>query len=158
MYNNCGGSAHAIASSLGCTIEEAEAIAHAYLDGFPGIAKFKKEGSKFVRENGYVLMCKYTGHKMYWWDHKEWLERQESFTKEFWDRYKAYHKGTGDDIAKEVSQHFKAASKWDRMALNSVTQGTGSCILKLAMINFFNYIVNNNLFGIVKIVALVHDK
>ena len=30
------------------------------------------------------------------------------------------------------------------MALNSVTQGTGSCILKLAMINFFNYIVNNN--------------
>lgn len=60
-----GGTAYAIASSLGCPIEEAEIIAKNYNEGFPGIADFKKRGSKFVKQNGYVLLCKYTGHKMY---------------------------------------------------------------------------------------------
>lgn len=153
-----GGSAMAIAQSLGCPLEEAEVIADSYLKGFPGIAKFKSEGSKAVKKNGYVLMCKYTGHKMYWWDHNKWLERQKSFTPEFWDEYKAYHKGTNDIVAQEVREHFQAASKWDRMALNAPTQSTGSIILKDAMTAFFNYIVDNNLFDKVKIVALVHDE
>ena len=153
-----GGSARAIAQSLGCSLEEAEEIAKAYLDGFPGIAKFKAEGSKAVREKGYVLMCKYTGHKMYWWDHDKWLQRQKTFTQEFWEEYRNKHKGTGDAIAMEVREHFQAASKWDRMALNAPTQNTGICILKSAMTDFFNWIVDNNLFNIVKIVALVHDE
>lgn len=153
-----GGSARAIAQSLGCSLEEAEEIAKAYLDGFPGIAKFKSEGSKAVREKGYVLMCKYTGHKMYWWDHDKWLQRQKTFTQEFWEEYRNKHKGTGDAIAMEVREHFQAASKWDRMALNAPTQNTGICILKSAMADFFNWIVDNNLFSIVKIVALVHDE
>lgn len=118
-----GGSAQAIMSSLGCSLEEAEEIADAYWKGFSGIAKFKSEGSKSVRKNGYVLMCKYTGHKMYWWDHEVWLNRQKSFTPEFWEIYRSKHKGTGDKIALEVKEHFQAAAKWDRMALNSVTQG-----------------------------------
>lgn len=153
-----GGSARAIASSLGCSLEEAEDIAAAYLNGFPGIAKFKADGSKAVRQKGYVLMCKYTGHKMYWWDHQVWLDRQKSFTQEFWEEYRTKHKDTGDTIALSVREHFQAASKWDRMALNSPTQGTGIVILKSAMTDFFNYIVDNGLFNKVKIVALVHDE
>lgn len=153
-----GGSARAIASSLGCSLEEAEDIAAAYLNGFPGIAKFKADGSKAVRQKGYVLMCKYTGHKMYWWDHQVWLDRQKSFTQEFWEEYRNKHKDTGDSIALSVREHFQAASKWDRMALNSPTQGTGIVILKSAMTDFFNYIVDNGLFNKVKIVALVHDE
>ena len=153
-----GGSARAIASSLGCSLEEAEDIAAAYLNGFPGIAKFKADGSKAVRQKGYVLMCKYTGHKMYWWDHQVWLDRQKSFTQEFWEEYRTKHKDTGDAIALSVREHFQAASKWDRMALNSPTQGTGIVILKSAMTDFFNYIVDKELFNRVKIVALVHDE
>lgn len=153
-----GGSPMAIASSLGCPMEEAEEIAEAYWKAFSGIAKFKAEGSKAVRSKGYVLMCKYTGHKMYWWDHNKWLERQKSFTQSFWEEYRNYHKGTNDDIATMVREHFQSASKWDRMALNSVTQGTGIICLKTAMTEFFNWIVDNNYFNKVLIVALVHDE
>lgn len=153
-----GGSEYAIMGTMGCSLEEAQAFKDAYAKGFPGIAKFKQKGSKFVRDNGYILMCKFSGHKMYWWDHKEWLERQKSFTQEFWEDYRTNHKGTGDYIAQEVSMHFKAASKWDRLALNSVTQGSGSVILKIAITNFFNWIVDNNLFKQVEISALVHDE
>ena len=95
---------------------------------------------------------------MYWWDHDDWLKRQQSFTQEFWEEYRTKHKGTNDTIAKEVSMHFKAASKWDRMALNSVTQGSGIVILKIAMKNFFDWIVDNGYFGKVELSALVHDE
>lgn len=153
-----GGSAQAIAQVLGCPLEEAETIAKAYLDGFPGIAKFKSEGAKAVKEKGYVLMCKHTGHKMYWWDHAEWKQRQESFTKEFWEDYRDNHKNTSSSVAKKVRSHFQASGKWNRMALNAPTQNTGICILKSAMTDFFNWIVDNNYFNTVKIVALVHDE
>lgn len=153
-----GGSPFAIQGSLGCSIEEAEQIADDYWKGFKGIADFKSKGAKFVRQNGYVLMCQYSGHKMYWWDFNDWLKRQESFDADFWDEYREKHKGTGDAIAHMVSSHFKAASKWDRMALNAPTQGSGIVILKIAMTNFFNWIVDKGYFGKVEIAALVHDE
>ena len=153
-----GGSAYGLATQLAISEEEAQKYVDSYYNKFKGIADFKAKGSRFVRENGYIVMCKYSGHKMYWWDHKEWLERQKSYTPEFWEDYKLHHKGTGDYIAEEVSMHFRAASKWDRMALNAPTQGSGSIILKIAMTMFFNWIVDNGYFKVIEIAALVHDE
>ena len=153
-----GGSAFGLATQLAIPEETAQKYVDSYYNKFKGIADFKKKGSEFVRKNGYILMCKYSGHKMYWWDHQEWLKRQESFTQQFWDEYRTKHKGTGDYIAQEVSMHFRAASKWDRMALNGPTQGSGIVILKMAMTDFFNWIVDNGYFGVVELSALVHDE
>ena len=153
-----GGGYMAISQTLGISQEEAMEIENNYYKMFQGISAFKAVGSKYVRANGHVVMCQATGHKMYWWDHDKWVERQKSFTQEFWEVYRTKHKGTGDAIAQEVKQHFQAAAKWDRMALNSVTQGTGIIILKSAMTDLFRWILDNNYFGIVKIVALVHDE
>lgn len=153
-----GAAAPTIAQSANCSVEQAQEYIDRLDKGFTGISRFAIEGSKFVRKNGYVLINKYTGHKMYWWDHNKWLERQKSFTPEFWDEYKIKHKGTNDAIAQEVREHFQAASKWDRMARNAPTQGSGACITKLACTNFFNWIIDNGLFNKVKIVAIVHDE
>lgn len=153
-----GGTDYAIQNAMSCSLEEAHEIGENYRQGFKGIARFKDKGSKFVRSHGYVVMCQITGHKMYWWDWNKWRREQQSYTQEFWDEYRQYHKGTGDEIAQEVSKHFRAASKWDRMALNAPTQGSGIIILKTAMVNFFHWIIQNNLFGIIKIVDLVHDE
>lgn len=153
-----GGSEFSIMGSMGCSIEEARAFKEAYDKGFPGITAFKQKGSKFVRQNGYVLICQATGHKMYWWDWEKWKEEQESFTEQFWEEYRQFHKGTNDEIAQMVSRHFKIGSKWDRMALNSPTQGTGSIILKDAVTQLFNWVIDNNLFGKIKFCAFVHDE
>lgn len=95
---------------------------------------------------------------MFWWDHQKWLDRQKSFTSDFWEEYRNYHKGTGDLVAQEVKEHFQAASKWDRMALNAPTQGTLIIIVKDATTRFFNWIVDNGLFGKVKLCNIVHDE
>jgi DNA polymerase I-like protein with 3'-5' exonuclease and polymerase domains len=164
-----GGSSKAISDSLGCTTEEADVFSKAYDEGFKGVTAFAKEGSKNVRKNGYVLICEHTGHKMWWWDHKEWLNRQKNvFTSEFWDKYReikaewnSITHSPYDTPPKEISlvrYHFAAASKWDRMALNAPTQGSGIIILKDAMTQLFNYIVDNNYFNVIKLCDLVHDE
>lgn len=153
-----GAAAPTIAKSANCSIEQAQIYIDNLDKGFKGISAFAREGSRFVRQNGYVLINKFTGHKMYWWDHNKWLQRQKSFTQEFWEEYRNKHKGTGDAIATEVREHFQAASKWDRMARNAPTQGSGACITKLACIKLYDWILNHNLFNIVKLTAIVHDE
>ena len=153
-----GGSEFAIQNAMGCSIKEATEFRDSYAKGFPGIAKFKQEGSKNVRTKGYVVLCPTTGHKTYWWDNDLWKERQASFTKDFWENYSINHKGTGDDIAQMVSTHFKAASKWDRKSLNSPTQGLGAIILKESQIRIFNWIVDNGYFSKILLCNLTHDE
>ena len=118
-----GSDGTAVAPQLSISVEEARQLVNNLLKGMTGLANFKRIGSKNVRKLGYVEAHPLTGHKCYWWDHQKWLERQASFTSEFWDNYKMYHKGTESAVAKEVKEHFQAASKWDRMALNIPTQG-----------------------------------
>lgn len=145
-------------NALGCSKEEAMQIIKNYEEGFKGTAEFAKRGEKELKQKGYVLINPITGHKMWWWDFEVWKKRQESFNKEFWDNYKLYHKGTGDEIDREVKMHFKAGSKWNRMVRNAPTQGTGSCILKRAMSRFFKYIIEQKLFNKVKFCTFVHDE
>lgn len=155
-----GGSAFAIAGSLGCSMEEAQKFSDYYDQGFSGVTNYKKKGSRFVRENGYVLMCEHTGHKMYWYDHEEWKQRQAKYQSSdwSWDNYRQKHKGTGDWVEQQVKMHFKAAAKWDRMALNGPTQGSGACIIKESACMLFDWIMQNNLFEKVNLCALVHDE
>lgn len=153
-----GAAAHTISQAANCSEEQAQAYIDALDKEFTGVSSFAKKGSKFVREHGYILICPYTGHKMYWWDWKEWKERQASFTQEFWEDYRLHHKGTGDSVALMVREHFQAAGKYDRMARNSVTQGTGAIIMKEAITQLFRWILENNYFGIIHLCCCVHDE
>lgn len=129
-----------------------------YMKGFPGIAKFQQKQKKFVVDNGYILINPITGHKAFWWDWEYWCKVQKGYTSEFWNEYKAYHKGTGDDVAKAVSKHFKAKTKWEKNACNSPLQGTGAIIFKKFNKTLFDWIVDNGYFGIVKFCIPVHDE
>jgi hypothetical protein len=99
-----------------------------------------------------------TGHRGYWHDWEHWKEVQASYTKEFWDNYKQYHKGTGDEVARKVSKHFKAKTKWEKNACNSPLQGTGAVIFKRFNKALFDWVVDNGYFNIVKFCIPVHDE
>lgn len=143
-----GGGSRAVADALGCSIPEARKFVEAYANGFKGITKFKQKGSSFVRSHGYIVICQYTGHKLYWEDWKKWYEMEQL------DDYELYSKYPEEAIR----EHRSAAAKWDRLALNTVTQGTGIIILKTAVTMFFKWIVQNKLFNKVLICDLVHDE
>ena len=154
-----GAAAPTLASTAGCTVEEAQEVVNKLDKAFSGMTAFAKKGAAFVRNNGYIIINPQTGHRLHWWDWQQWKERQKRFNEPgFWEDFKLHHKGTGDALALEVRQHFQAASKYDRLARNVVTQGTGAIILKSSMISLFNWIVDNNYFGKVHICAAVHDE
>ena len=157
-----GGSAKSIQNSLGCSIEEAKEIANNYNEGFKGIAEFKEKGFELAKERGYVLICEKTGHRIYLQGWKEWKRMQED--ESFWEEYDAAHDTLSwnqfkeTEVYKIASEARRESSKWSRLALNSPTQGCGIIILKEAMTNFFKYIVENKLFGIVLLCNLIHDE
>lgn len=153
-----GAAAPTISQSAGCSIEEAQQYIDVLDKSFIGMSTFAKKGAQFVRNNGYIIINPITGHRLNWYDFDKWKKEQESFTPQFWEEYRLFHKGADDDIAKQVKTHFRAASKYGRLARNVVTQGTGAIIMKTALTELFNWIVNNNYFGKIHICASVHDE
>lgn len=153
-----GAAAPTISQNANCSVEQAQQYINSLEKTFTGVTEFAKKGSKFVRQNGYIVICPITGHRLIWHDHDQWLKRQKEFTPEFWENYRLYHKGTGDEVALKVKHHFQAVSKYDRLARNVVTQGTGAIIMKEALTNLFNWIIEHNLFNEVKLCAAVHDE
>lgn len=143
-----GGGAKAISESLGISSKEAKKIEEGYYNMFTGIKEFKAKGAEAVKSLGYVLICKKTGHKLYWYDFRKW-KYYESLPEE---------KFNYELSSKERSEHRRAGAKWERMALNAPTQGTGIIILKYACILFFKWIIQENLFGKVLLCDLVHDE
>lgn len=147
-----------LVQQYGMSPEKAKSIYDNYMKGFPGIAKFQAAQKKFVVDHGYILISPVTGHRSYWWDWKYWKKVQDSFNSQFWEEYRAYHKGTGDSIAKKVSTHFKAKTKYEKNACNSPLQGSGAIIFKIFCKMLFDWVVDNNYFGVIKFCIPVHDE
>ena len=154
-----GSDGTAIAPQLKISKEEARQLVINLLNGMTGLKSFKEKGSKFVLNNGYVNILPQTGHRGYWWNWKHWKEVQKSYTPEFWENYKLYHRGTGDEVCKEIKEHFQDKSKWcDRMSLNLPTQGGGAVVLKEAMINLYKWVINNGYWGKILFCNFTHDE
>ena len=147
-----------LVQQYGMSPEKAKSIYDNYMKGFPGIAKFQAAQKKFVVDHGYILISPVTGHRSYWWDWKYWKKVQSSFDSQFWEEYRAYHKGTGDSIAKKVSIHFKAKTKYEKNACNSPLQGSGAIIFKIFCKMLFDWVVDNGYFNIIKFCIPVHDE
>ena len=153
-----GGNDSTLVSQYGMSMEKAKSIYDNYMKGFPGIAKFQNYQKNFVVKNGYILISPITGHRAFWWDWEYWKQVQSSYTPEFWDEYKLYHKGTGDTIAKKVSTHFKAKTKWEKNACNSPLQGCGAILFKVFNRMLFNWVLEKGYFNKVKFCVPVHDE
>lgn len=158
-----GGSAKAISDQLQLTEQEGVDIYNKYFEAFPDLDKYYTNAKKFGIENGYVLLSKVTGKKCYvdYFDEFKAIE-QELKNKEFWDRYKQLKNSntpTAREMKDKVSRYFRKKGDIERMSLNYRVQGESAEISKLAGIYFWqDYIIPNNLFGVVKLVNIIHDE
>ena len=154
-----GSDGTAVAPQLKISIEEARQLVTNLLNGMTGLKSFKEKSAKFVLANGYVNILPQTGHRGYWYDWEYWKDIQKSYTSEFWEDYKKYHKGTNDEVCKEVKIHFQSKSKWcDRMSLNLPTQGGGAVVLKEAMITLYKWVIDNGYWGKILFCNFTHDE
>ena len=155
---NYAGNDTTLVNQYGFKPEEAKVIYDNYMSGFQGLKDFQYSQKEFVDTHGYILISPVTGHRSWWWDHSYWLKAQSLMTNDFWTEYRNFHKGTGDAVAQRVGRHFKARTKWEKNACNSPLQGTGAIIFKIFNRKFFEWIIENNLFGKVRLCVPAHDE
>jgi len=156
---NYNGNAETIKRNFGLSEEEANRIYNAYMKGFNGLKAYQERKHKEWWDKGYILISSITGHKSYIHNYKELKEDKEWMSTLDWEYYKEMKK-TNPECAtvQRVKNFFKQKSAWDRYSSNYEIQGTGAIIFKVASVYFFDYIVKNNLFNVVKFCIPAHDE
>ena len=61
-------------------------------------------------------------------------------------------------MAKAVSKHFKAKTKWEKNACNSPLQGCGAILFKVFNKMLFDWVIDNGYFNKIKFCVPVHDE
>ena len=154
-----GGDANTLIGRDHIPEDEARKIEANYRKGFKGVDAYQSRQRKLVMQLGYIDECPEVGFRAYIYDFDKLSATQSKFCKEFWDRYRVLKSSNPDcDEVVEVRQYFKRKSASERQSINYPIQARASAIYKIAMVNFFKWVVDNNLFGIVKFCIPCHDE
>lgn len=156
---NYNGNADTIKRNFGLTDKEANRIYDSYMKGFNGLKRYQEYKHKDWWDKGYILISALTGHKAYIYDYDKLKEDKEWMKTLDWDYYRKMKAlNPSCDTVKRVRHFFKRKSASDKQSSNYEIQGTGAIIFKTASILFWNKIIENNWFGIVRLCIPVHDE
>ena len=155
-----GGNENTLAMKDHIPMEEAQIIVANYFKGFPGVKTYQDNARRDVMQRGYIDECPEVGYRTYIYDFKEMKDAAEKFKEPgFWDIYRKLKvENPQHPTVQLVRWYFKRKSATERQGVNYCIQSRGSAIFKIAAVNFFKWIVDNNLFGIVKMCIPVHDE
>lgn len=156
---NYGGDANTISKNKGIPIEEAKKIYNSYMSGFKGLKKYQDFRRMDWFNKGYILLNNLTGHKAYIYDYKELLEDKEWMASLDWNYYREMKSCCPEcDTVQRVRHFFRRKSASEKQSINYPIQATGSMCLRVAMINFFEYLRTNNLLFKVYICVTPYDE
>lgn len=173
-----GGNGATIAINLSLPISEGERIYKGFMSHFPHLNEYFEKVKEQTINQGYVLINTLTGGKSFFPQTDQYQsikERLESYvghqnpsgrtfkglSNEFWKFY-THHKSkqsdTYIDLKAMIAKYFRLQGSMERSGLNYPVQGTSAKMSKLAGIYFYRWILENNLWGTVKICVPLHDK
>lgn len=157
---NYGGDANTIHQNKGIPMEEAQEIYNNYMAGFQGLQRYQAFRRKDWFEKGYILLNELTGHKAFIYDYEELLADKKRMGEEgFWDYYREMKETAPScDIVQMVKHFFKRKSASEKQSINYPIQAAGSMCLRVAMILFWEYILDHNLQEKVKICVSPYDE
>lgn len=158
---NYGGQGITIADNLGIPLEEGNKIYDAYFAAFPGLRAYFDKVKQKGLSDGYILINDITKRKSFLPFFDDYKKLEEEMDKKFWTNYreaKAKNSYEFATLKDKVSKYFMYKGDIERKSLNFPIQGTSAEITKISCVYIFDYIVKNNLFGIVKFVNTVHDE
>lgn len=156
---NYGGSAHTIQENSGFSKEEAETIYKSYMKGFYGLAEYQAFRRRDWLNKGYFLLSSELGYKCNIPDIEEIQNMNYIMNNDpsFWDRYRQAKKDPNNPFYIEVKEFFKKKSDYEKKSINYPIQFTGSMCCRFSMLYFFEWLRDNNLLNIVKIVVAPYD-
>lgn len=129
------------------------------MKGFPGIKAYQDFRRKDWFTRGYILLSPYTGHKAYIYDYQEMVKDNEWIKTLDWNYYREMKKSDPNCYTVErVRRFFRRKAASEKQSINYPVQAAGSMCLRLSLIYFWNYIIKNNLFNVVKICVTPYDE
>lgn len=157
---NYAGNASTIKRNFGLTDEEADRIYNSYMQGFNGLKEYQAKRKRDWWEKGYIDLNPLIGYKAYIYDYQYLKKLQASFKEPgFWDYYREMKVSNPTcDTVRKVKEFFRRKSDSDRQSVNYPIQHTGALCYKTSMINFFEYLRNNNLLFKVLITVTPYDE
>lgn len=154
-----GSDGTAIAKNLGMPVQQARQMVSNMLKAMPGMAMYKKNTAKYLREHGYIILHPDTGHRIYWPEWARWKALASTFDQRFWQEYSMYHKGSGDSIDRKVAWYKAQKNEWlERKVLNAPIQGGSAIVMKQAGADLFDWVVKHGYFGKILFCVFVHDE
>jgi DNA polymerase I-like protein with 3'-5' exonuclease and polymerase domains len=157
---NYGGDANTISSNSGIPLEEAKKIYNSYMNGFKGIKKYQDFCRKDVMEKGFISLNPKVGYKAYIYDFSYLCKIRDKFSEPgFWDYYREMKIEAPDcDTVHRVKEYFRRKADSEKQSINYRIQHTGALCYKVSMINFFEYLRQNDLLFKVLITVTPYDE
>lgn len=158
---NYGGDGNTIANNIGITKEEGIEVYNAYFKAFPGLKVHFDKAKQQGLNDGYILISPVTRRKSYLFHYERYSELAKRMNQQYWIKYRSEREFQSElffEMKRDVKDYFYYKGEIERKALNYPIQGQSAEIVKIATIYLYHWILDQNLFGIVKICNTIHDE
>ena len=157
---NYGGDANTISRNKGIPQDEANRIYNNYMKGFAGLKRYQDFRRRDWWDKGYILLSPLTGHKAYIYDYEDLKKIQERFKEPgFWEYYREMKVSAPEcETVQMVKRFFKRKSASEKQSINYPIQAAGSMCLRVSMINFFEWLRQEDLLFKVLICVAPYDE
>lgn len=159
-----GGTGYTAALNLNISRKEGEELEKTYFEAFPSLKYHFDKVEKEALEKGYILIDSTNGSKWFIDNYEEFKKVHDVVTNlpsSYWEKYRE-ERGKNSSWYQEqkenISKYYSRKGQIRRNAINAPVQGSSATITKKAVLNMYNYILENNLFNKVLIVNVIHDE
>lgn len=157
---NYAGNDNTIMRNFGLSAEKAKEIYNNYMRGFNGLKRYIEYRKKDWFSKGYIDLNPKVGYKAHIYDWNYLKKLQNKFKEPgFWDYYREMKRDAPScNTVQIVKEFFKRRADSDRQSVNYPIQHTGALCYKVSMVNFFEYLRQNNLLFKVLITVTPYDE
>ena len=150
-----GAGAYKIGKGLNVSQEEAQNIVNSFFSAFPKLSDYFKAGHRFVRNNGYVVIDPLTKRRSYFAFYEKYMELHKTV-----EEFKLQQRrNRALKLDKQIwSDYYTLKGAMERASQNYRIQGLAASMTKIALVYFYNHLLDNNLFDKVEINLVLHDE
>ena len=159
---NYGGTGFTIANNANISKELGDKIYDDYFKSFSQLKSYFKKKQGEALNKGYILINEISKSKTFIPFFDDFQAAKREINNFDWEEYREEKAKQSDKFKNllypKVRNYFVTRGSIERDSLNYPVQGTAAEMTKLAAINLFDYIVENDLLFKVLIVNMVHDE
>ena len=154
-----GGDYNTMMSNFGLQKEDAINKYNKYMNGLSGVKTYQNYRRKDWFDKGYILMSPITGYRANIYDYDKLMEDKEWISSLDWDYYREMKKSDPNCYTvTRVKNYYKRKSASEKQSINYPIQHSGAACAKIALVNFFNWIIKNGYFSKIKITIIPYDE